>query len=108
MDFMERFYQPCQKYGVPPWVSTALEVASRMKDDKQRRRKAYRLVRRRLWEAGIGLDCALFPTYVYPQNLKALIRSLFPEGVCDYPDPVHEKVVKVTIEDLFLVESEKP
>ncbi|KAM4020085.1 uncharacterized protein ACNLHF_000647 isoform 2-T8 [Anomaloglossus baeobatrachus] len=62
-----------------------------MKDDKLRRRKAYRMLRRQLWDAGIGLECAPYPTYVYPANLKALIRSLFPENVCNYPDPDHEK-----------------
>ncbi|XP_077148481.1 uncharacterized protein LOC143809250 isoform X2 [Ranitomeya variabilis] len=93
---------------VPQWVKSILEVSAKMKDDKLRRRKAYRMVRRQLWAAGIGLDRVSFPTYVYPGNLKALIRSLFPENICNYPDPDHDKVVKVTMEDLFLVSDEKP
>ncbi|XP_077148480.1 uncharacterized protein LOC143809250 isoform X1 [Ranitomeya variabilis] len=107
-DMEERIAQTCQEFGVPQWVKSILEVSAKMKDDKLRRRKAYRMVRRQLWAAGIGLDRVSFPTYVYPGNLKALIRSLFPENICNYPDPDHDKVVKVTMEDLFLVSDEKP
>ncbi|KAM4663000.1 uncharacterized protein O3C94_011313 [Discoglossus pictus] len=100
--------QECQRFGVPQWVMSVLKEASKMKDDKLRRRQAYRLVRRQLWQAGIGLQHTPFPTYVYPENLKTLIRTLFPGGVCNYPDPEHKKVVPVTMEDLFLVKAQKP
>lgn len=32
------------------------------------------------------------PTYVYPEEVKMLIRSVFPLDVCDYPDPCHDQV----------------
>jgi hypothetical protein len=33
------------------------------------------------------------PTYVYPEQVKTLIRSVFPEDICDYPDPCHQQVI---------------
>ncbi|KAJ1146317.1 hypothetical protein NDU88_012594 [Pleurodeles waltl] len=105
MDFKQNLPQACQERRLPSWVAPVLERAAKMKSDKSRRRKAYRLIHRKLFEAGIGLKHTAFPTYVYPEELKALIRVLFPRGICDYPDPNHSKVVHITIEDLFLMEN---
>ncbi|XP_078497651.1 uncharacterized protein LOC144754007 [Lissotriton helveticus] len=104
MDSKENLYQACQESRLPSWVASVLETAAKMKSDKSRRRKAYRLIHRKLFEAGIGLKHTAFPTYVYPEELKALIRCLFPRGICDFPDPNHSKVVHITKEDLFLME----
>ncbi|CAM4664760.1 unnamed protein product [Lepidochelys olivacea] len=56
------------------------------------------------WEGGIGLEKTKYPTYIYPKELKNLMRSAFPAGVCNYPDPGHSKVVHVTLEDLRLLD----
>ncbi|CAM2103446.1 unnamed protein product [Caretta caretta] len=56
------------------------------------------------WEGGIGLEKTKYPTYIYPKELKNLMRSAFPAGVCNYPDPGHSKVVHVTLEDLHLLD----
>lgn len=32
------------------------------------------------------------PTYVYPAEVKKLLRSVFSQNICDYADPRHEKV----------------
>lgn len=29
------------------------------------------------------------PTYVYPKEVKLLLRSVFPKNICDYPEPCH-------------------
>lgn len=42
----------------------------------------------------------LKPTYVYPEEVKMLMRSAFPEGVCDYPNPCHDQV-SVTVSHVW-------
>ncbi|XP_074829751.1 uncharacterized protein LOC141999845 isoform X2 [Natator depressus] len=101
---MENMARLCQQYGIPLWVAPVLEQAATMKCDRSRRHQAYRLIRRRLWEGGIGLEKTKYPTYIYPKELKNLMRSAFPAGVCNYPDPDHSKVVHVTLEDLHLLD----
>lgn len=32
------------------------------------------------------------PTYVYPIEVKMLLRSVFSENICDFPDPCHNNV----------------
>lgn len=32
------------------------------------------------------------PTYVYPEEVKMLLRSVFSQNICDYPDPCHDQV----------------
>lgn len=44
------------------------------------------------WEEEVGTGKTKYPTYVYPQELKTLLRTVFPEGVCNYSDPDHSKV----------------
>ena len=39
------------------------------------------------------------PTYVYPEEVKVLIRSVFPQNVCDYPDPCHDQVSLSTFQN---------
>lgn len=42
---------------------------------------------------GIGVERnAGQPTYVYPAEVKRLLRSVFSQNICDYADPCHEKV----------------
>ncbi|XP_064415732.1 uncharacterized protein LOC106704104 [Latimeria chalumnae] len=94
------FIQATLQFGVPLWVVPILEEAAKLREDKARRQKAYRLIWTKLLKAGLGLEKASSPTYVYPLELKQLIRSVFPEGVCDYPDPEHSKVVQVTLAEL--------
>ncbi|XP_030621435.1 thiosulfate:glutathione sulfurtransferase-like [Chanos chanos] len=75
-------------------------MAARLKTDPSRRKKAYRLIQRRLQHHSVGTSGNFRPTYVYPVELKMLIRKVFPEGVCDYDDPSHDKVVIISMEDL--------
>ncbi|KAL7373518.1 hypothetical protein ABVT39_008543 [Epinephelus coioides] len=44
------------------------------------------------------------PTYVYPQEVKMLMRSVFSKDICDYPDPCHNRVVYITVEDLHKID----
>lgn len=37
------------------------------------------------------------PTYVYPVEVKMLLRSVFSKNICDYPDPCHDKVSSLLI-----------
>lgn len=37
-----------------------------------------------------GKECQ--PTYVYPEEVKMLLRSVFSQNICDYPDPCHDSV----------------
>lgn len=32
------------------------------------------------------------PTYVYPAEVKRLLRSVFSQNICDYADPSHHQV----------------
>lgn len=41
---------------------------------------------------GVGCHNLDKPTYVYPAELKQLIRAAFPEDICDYHDPQHQNV----------------
>lgn len=43
------------------------------------------------------------PTYVYPKEVKMLLRSVFSENICDYPDPCHNNVSVKFIHDLQLL-----
>lgn len=36
-------------------------------------------------------------TYVYPVEVKMLLRSVFSNNICDYPDPCHDKVSSLLI-----------
>ncbi|XP_048884174.1 uncharacterized protein LOC125750413 isoform X3 [Brienomyrus brachyistius] len=76
-----RLKVPFAKSSVPGWVASLLCAASRLKSDKARRKKTYKLIHHEL-------------------EVKGLIRTVFPKGVCDYPDPSHAEVVLLTVEDL--------
>lgn len=103
--------------SVPLWVGPLLHAASRLKTDRERRRKVYRLIQRQLVSVGlcyiintsywlnvtqsshifkqknkIGSSTCGKRTYVYPAKLKEMIRSAFPDDICNYPDPCHENV----------------
>ncbi|KAG9346530.1 hypothetical protein JZ751_006841 [Albula glossodonta] len=65
-----------------------------MKSDHARRKKTYKLIQHKLFQQRLGCSThdEKCPTYVYPLALKQLVRAVFPEGVCDYPDPSHSEV----------------
>ncbi|XP_078794940.1 uncharacterized protein LOC144988427 [Oryzias latipes] len=91
---------------VPVWIAALLQSAKRLRSDHSRRKKAYRLLQRKLISGRVGVkDRSLHPpTYVYPEEVKMLIRSAFPQDICSHPDPNHEEVVHITIEDLWKIE----
>ncbi|CAL8398628.1 unnamed protein product [Arctogadus glacialis] len=99
---MDAFVGVCNSLGLPVWISPLIHAANRLRSDRARRKKAYRLLQRKLVFHNVGMkevgECP--PTYVYPQQVKTLIRSVFPEDICDYPDPCHQQVVYITMEDL--------
>lgn len=43
------------------------------------------------------------PTYVYPKEVKMLLRSVFSENICDYPDPCRNNVSVKCMHDLLLL-----
>ncbi|KAJ8014899.1 hypothetical protein DPEC_G00020570 [Dallia pectoralis] len=102
---MDTYTTHCQTFGIPLWVAPLLHAASRHRSDHARRKKAYRLIHRTLYHKGVGCQKGVgpYPTYVYPTELKQLLRTVFPEDVCDFPDPCHRQMVKVTMEDLEVV-----
>ncbi|KAB5571310.1 hypothetical protein PHYPO_G00223500 [Pangasianodon hypophthalmus] len=102
---MDIYFALCSSFSVPLWVAPLLLAASRLKGDPARRRKAYRLIQRRLLHHGVGCGKLHKPTYVYPAEVKQLIRAAFPEEICDYHDPQHQNVVAVTMDDLSGVSS---
>ncbi|KAJ8337948.1 hypothetical protein SKAU_G00369140 [Synaphobranchus kaupii] len=99
---MEFYESNCGVFSIPLWVAPLLHAASRLKSDRARRKRTYKLIQYKLIQQKLGFstDEKAYPTYVYPLALKQLVRAVFPEGVCDYPDPSHDKVVMVTLEDL--------
>lgn len=90
----------CSSFSVPLWVAPLLHAASRLRSDPNRRRKVYRLIQRRLMHHGVGCGETHKPTYVYPSEVKQLIRTAFPQEICDYHDPQHHNVVAVTMDDM--------
>ncbi|KAK6299209.1 hypothetical protein J4Q44_G00307190 [Coregonus suidteri] len=104
---MDTYMTHSQTFGIPLWVAPLLRAASRARSDHARRKKAYKLIQRKLYHQGVGCQKGDggHPTYVYPTELKQLMRAVFPEDVCDYPDPCHAQVVQVTMEDLQGIES---
>ncbi|KAK7138163.1 hypothetical protein R3I94_013710 [Phoxinus phoxinus] len=75
-----------------------------MKTDRLKRRKVYRLIQRQLMKNRVGCSTCDKPTYVYPNELKEMVRSAFPKDICDYDDPCHKNVVAVTMEDFKMME----
>ncbi|KAK9963020.1 hypothetical protein ABG768_006245 [Culter alburnus] len=69
-----------------------------------KRRKVYRLIQRQLLNNRVGCSTSGNPTYVYPTELKEMVRSAFPKGICDYVDPCHKNVVAITLDDLKMME----
>lgn len=43
-------------------------------------------------KVGVKEEVHCPPTYVYPQEVKMLIRHMFPQDICNYPDPSHGQV----------------
>lgn len=41
------------------------------------------------------------PTYVYPEEVKMLLRSVFSQNICDYPDPCHDNVSRSSFRHSF-------
>ncbi|KAK9528279.1 hypothetical protein VZT92_014768 [Zoarces viviparus] len=103
---MDVFVDLCCSFGLPVWIASLLQAARRLKSDRARRKKAYRLLQRKLMFHRVGVkEGDLFqPTYVYPEEVKMLMRSVFSQDICDYPDPCHDQVVYLTLEDLHKVD----
>ncbi|KAF6722127.1 hypothetical protein FQA47_018442 [Oryzias melastigma] len=106
---MDVFVDLCQSLGLPVWIAALLQSAKRLRSDHSRRKKAYRLLQRKLISHRVGVkDKSLphqhQPTYVYPEEVKMLIRSAFPKDICGHPDPNHDEVVHITLEDLWKME----
>ncbi|KAL7863167.1 hypothetical protein SRHO_G00121510 [Serrasalmus rhombeus] len=97
---MDIYTDLCSSFRVPLWVAPLLHAASRLKTDQARRRKVYRLIQRQLIHHKVGCSRTDKPTYVYPAELKQMIRAAFPGEICDYPDPCHDNVFTVTMNDL--------
>ncbi|TDG97017.1 hypothetical protein EPR50_G00220910 [Perca flavescens] len=102
---MDVYVDLCCSFGLPVWMASLLHAAKRLRTDLARRRKVYRLLQRKLMFHRVGVkEGDLFqPTYVYPEEVKMLIRSVFSQDICDYPDPCHDQVVYLTVEDLHKV-----
>ncbi|KAK5849736.1 hypothetical protein PBY51_014045 [Eleginops maclovinus] len=90
---------------LPVWIAPVLHAAKRLKSDHARRKKVYKMLQRKLMLHGVGVKKGVVcrPTYVYPEEVKRLIRSVFSEDIRDYPDPCHDQVVYLTVEDLHKV-----
>ncbi|CAJ1081995.1 coiled-coil-helix-coiled-coil-helix domain-containing protein 7 isoform X1 [Xyrichtys novacula] len=103
---MDKYVDLCHLFGLPVWIASLLNAAKCRKNDCARRKKAYRLLQRTLIKHRIGVEDGNLrqPTYVYPKEVKMLIRSAFSKNVCDYPDPCHDQVVNITMDDLHKVE----
>ncbi|KAM6908616.1 uncharacterized protein PEZ65_016846 isoform 2-T2 [Lycodopsis pacificus] len=103
---MDVYVDLCCSFGLPVWIASLLQAARRLKSDRARRKKAYRLLQRKLMFHRVGVkEGDLFqPTYVYPEEVKMLMRSVFSQDICDYPDPCHDQVVYLTLEDLHKVD----
>ncbi|KAM3593889.1 uncharacterized protein V6R79_024736, partial [Siganus canaliculatus] len=39
----------------------------------------------------IGVMEGIQPTYIYPEEVKMLVRCVFAQDICDYPDPCHDQ-----------------
>ncbi|KAG7525083.1 hypothetical protein JOB18_021879 [Solea senegalensis] len=102
---MDEYVQLCSSFGLPMWIAPLIHRARRLRSDPARRKRVYRLIRRTLMfhKLGVKEGSVRQPTYVYPGEVKLLIRSVFPRHVCDFPDPSHDRVVYVTTEDLHKV-----
>ncbi|TKS88097.1 hypothetical protein D9C73_022221 [Collichthys lucidus] len=103
---MDDYVDLCCSFGLPVWIASLLHVAKRLRSDCARRKKVYRLLHRKLMFHRVGVNEGnLFqPTYVYPEEVKMLVRSVFSQNILDYPDPCHDQVMHVTIEDLHKLE----
>ncbi|KAM6971339.1 uncharacterized protein LKV04_016964 [Tautogolabrus adspersus] len=103
---MDVFVDRCHSFGLPVWIASLLHAAKRLKSDCARRKKVYRLLQRKLLLNKVGVKEGNLhqPTYVYPEEVKMLIRSVFSHNICDYPDPCHDQVVYITVEDLQKVQ----
>ncbi|CAH3028544.1 unnamed protein product, partial [Porites evermanni] len=56
-----------------------------------------------LWHGSkktLGAGAGEWPTYVYPEALKRVVREFIPGDEVDRPDPTHKRVYKVTMADL--------
>ncbi|XP_032237536.1 uncharacterized protein LOC116618185 [Nematostella vectensis] len=45
----------------------------------------------------LGAGLPRWPTYVYPESLKAIVRLIVPGSVQDFEDPDHDSVYKINI-----------
>ncbi|KAK5604266.1 hypothetical protein CRENBAI_020346 [Crenichthys baileyi] len=104
---MDAYVDLCLSFGLPVWIASLLHTAKRLRFDHARRKKVYRLLQRKLMfhRVGVKEDSQRQPTYVYPEEVKLLMRSAFPKDICDYPDPDHDHVVYITVEDLYNIEN---
>ncbi|GAA6219507.1 coiled-coil-helix-coiled-coil-helix domain-containing protein 7 isoform X1 [Lates japonicus] len=104
---MDEYVDLCCSFGLPVWIAPLIHTAKRLRNDHACRKKVYRLLQRKLMfhKVGVKEGDLSQPTYVYPEEVKLLIRSIFPQDICDYPDPCHDQVVYVTAEDLHKFET---
>ncbi|KAL7373519.1 hypothetical protein ABVT39_008543 [Epinephelus coioides] len=93
-------------FRLPVWMASLLHTAKCLRSDLVRRKKVYRLLQRKLMfhKVGVKEGDLCQPTYVYPQEVKMLMRSVFSKDICDYPDPCHNRVVYITVEDLHKID----
>ncbi|KAM4718514.1 uncharacterized protein FYW61_016325 [Anableps anableps] len=104
---MDVYVDLCLSFGLPVWLASLLHTAERLRNDHARRKKVYRLLHRKLMFHGVGVneESQDQPTYVYPKEVKMLMRSAFPKDICNYPNPDHDHVVYITVEDLISIEN---
>ncbi|KAL3040514.1 hypothetical protein OYC64_011517 [Pagothenia borchgrevinki] len=102
---MDMYVDLCCSFGLPVWIASVLDAAKHLRSDHARRKKVYRILQRKLRFQGVGVKNGGVwkPTYVYPEEVKKLIRSVFSEDIRDYPDPWHDQVVYLTVEDMHKV-----
>uniref|UniRef100_A0A1A8HVG1 Uncharacterized protein n=1 Tax=Nothobranchius kuhntae TaxID=321403 RepID=A0A1A8HVG1_NOTKU len=104
--FMDIYADLCTSFGLPFWIASLLHATKRLRSDHARRKKVYRLLQRKLnlHRVGVRKGSQTQPTYVFPEEVKMLVRSVFPKDICDHPNPCHSNVVYITVEDLHALE----
>ena len=70
-----------RSYAVTPWFTAINEHLVH-----------FSLLFQMFHKVGIKEGDVCQPTYIYPEEVKILIRSVFSQNICDYPDPCHGQV----------------
>ncbi|KXJ06975.1 hypothetical protein AC249_AIPGENE20647 [Exaiptasia diaphana] len=69
----------------------------------QMRHRIYKRLWCIMWYGGkLGKEAAKGdqPTYVYPMELKAVVRGIIPGELSDFPDPTGPRIYQVSLKDL--------